>query len=232
MMLGGLAGGEGEKSAYLPAAGRHGPEERLHRHQEPPLQGAPPHRRPPAVACHVRPCCHAASAGAGHARSRAAGSSRRPSPPTPFPSFPPPAKKQHKQVADVSTSKTGKHGHAKCAFVAIDIFTGKKMEDLSPSSHNVDVPHVSRLDYTLLDITDDGFVSRLPACLRCLPGRAAGSQRPAGLVAYFWGAACLPSPPTPPVTEPHPPSPPSPAGVPDDRGRRPEGRPAAALRHR
>jgi hypothetical protein len=33
------------------------------------------------------------------------------------------------------------------------------MEDLSPSSHNVDVPHVSRTDYTLLDITDDGFVS-------------------------------------------------------------------------
>lgn len=59
----------------------------------------------------------------------------------------------------MSTSKTGKHGHAKCAFVAVDIFTGKKMEDLSPSSHNVDVPHVSRTDYTLLDIGDDGFVS-------------------------------------------------------------------------
>lgn len=29
------------------------------------------------------------------------------------------------QVVDVSTSKTGKHGHAKCAFVAVDIFTGE-----------------------------------------------------------------------------------------------------------
>lgn len=63
------------------------------------------------------------------------------------------------KVADVSTSKTGKHGHAKCVFVGIDIFTGKKMEDLTPSSHNCDVPHVTRTDFTLLDVSDDGFVS-------------------------------------------------------------------------
>lgn len=63
------------------------------------------------------------------------------------------------KVVDVSTSKTGKHGHAKCVFVGVDIFTGKKMEELTPSSHNCDVPHVSRTDFTLLDISDDGFVS-------------------------------------------------------------------------
>lgn len=63
------------------------------------------------------------------------------------------------KVADVSTSKTGKHGHAKCHFVAIDIFTGKKYEDLTPSSHNCDIPHVSRQEFTLLDINEDGFVS-------------------------------------------------------------------------
>tara|TARA_B100000674_G_C37349262_1_gene693354 strand:+ start:14 stop:424 length:411 start_codon:yes stop_codon:yes gene_type:complete len=63
------------------------------------------------------------------------------------------------QVIDISTSKTGKHGHAKCKFVAIDIFTGAKKEDMQPSSHNSEVPNVSRKEYSLLDIDDEGFLS-------------------------------------------------------------------------
>jgi len=63
------------------------------------------------------------------------------------------------KVIDVSTSKTGKHGHAKCHFVASDIFNGKKMEELVPASHNCEAPFVHRADFSLVDVTDDGFVS-------------------------------------------------------------------------
>merc|ERR1712138_99515 len=63
------------------------------------------------------------------------------------------------KVVDVSSSKTGKHGHAKCHFVATNIFTGKKQEELCPATHNIDVPFVFRDDFQVMDIGEDNYLS-------------------------------------------------------------------------
>merc|ERR1712217_596489 len=65
------------------------------------------------------------------------------------------------KCVDVSTSKTGKHGHAKAHIVALDIFTEKKYEDLCPTSHNLEVPFVKRTEYQVLSVNDDDSVSLL-----------------------------------------------------------------------
>eukprot|EP00914_Ancora_sagittata_P020553 GHVO01040528.1.p1 GENE.GHVO01040528.1~~GHVO01040528.1.p1 ORF type:complete len:165 (+),score=27.87 GHVO01040528.1:30-524(+) len=64
------------------------------------------------------------------------------------------------KVVEYTTSKTGKHGHAKAHIVGLDIFTSKKLEDICPTSHNLDVPNVKRVEYQVLDC-EDGFVTLL-----------------------------------------------------------------------
>lgn len=63
------------------------------------------------------------------------------------------------QIVDYSTSKTGKHGHAKANITGVDIFTSRKYEDISPTSHNMLQPIVTRKDYQLVDIDEDGYLT-------------------------------------------------------------------------
>lgn len=60
------------------------------------------------------------------------------------------------KVLSISVSKTGKHGHAKCNFVATDIFTGKKYEDMIPSTHGTTVPIVTKTEWEVIDIDEEG----------------------------------------------------------------------------
>jgi len=49
------------------------------------------------------------------------------------------------------------NGHAKANITGVDIFTGKKVNDSAPTSHNLTAPFVSTTNLTLTDVTDDGY---------------------------------------------------------------------------
>ena len=79
-------------------------------------------------------------------------------------------------MADLSFSKTGKHGQAKAHIVAYDIFTGKKCEELCLSSLNMGIPFVKKTEFQILradaDTGENHLVDRkwrdkgrpVPAC--------------------------------------------------------------------
>jgi translation initiation factor 5A len=63
------------------------------------------------------------------------------------------------KVVDYSTSKTGKHGHAKASITGIDIFNAKKYEDSVPTSHNCEVPNIKRTEWQVLSVDAEGYVT-------------------------------------------------------------------------
>ena len=58
-----------------------------------------------------------------------------------------------------SVCKTGKHGHAKCSFIGIDVFTGKKIEDMCSSTHGMYQPILVKDEYDLLNIDEENYMS-------------------------------------------------------------------------
>ena len=59
------------------------------------------------------------------------------------------------KVIELTTSKTGKHGHAKANITGVDIFTGNKYMDVSPTSHTMSAPVVTPTEWTLLDVNTE-----------------------------------------------------------------------------
>ena len=63
------------------------------------------------------------------------------------------------KVVSFSTAKTGKHGAAKAMVTGIDIFTAQKYECTFSTGDMVDAPVVTKTDYTLINIDEDGYMS-------------------------------------------------------------------------
>jgi translation initiation factor 5A len=63
------------------------------------------------------------------------------------------------KVMEITTSKTGKHGHAKANITGVDIFNGRKYQDVSPVSHAKECPEVKRTEWIVMSIDEEGFVS-------------------------------------------------------------------------
>jgi len=59
------------------------------------------------------------------------------------------------KVVEMSTSKTGKHGHAKVNFTGIDIFTGKKYKEIQGSTHPMLTYESTKVEYGVLGLDDD-----------------------------------------------------------------------------
>lgn len=63
------------------------------------------------------------------------------------------------KVIEIAVSKPGKHGSAKIHVTGIDIFTNKKIDDIFSTAGTAWAPNVTKVEYEVADISDDGFVS-------------------------------------------------------------------------
>jgi len=59
------------------------------------------------------------------------------------------------KIADISTSKPGKHGEAKARIVAIGVFDGQKRSIVHPVKHKVQVPMVDKRSAQILALVGE-----------------------------------------------------------------------------
>jgi len=58
-------------------------------------------------------------------------------------------------IKSTQTSRTGKHGHAKCRVEAVGVLDGSKMMKIMPAHDNVDVPIIEKKPAQVLSINGD-----------------------------------------------------------------------------
>ncbi len=58
-------------------------------------------------------------------------------------------------IKSIETSKTGKHGHAKCRIEAIGMIDGRKIIKIMPGHDKVDVPIIEKRSAQVLSIKGD-----------------------------------------------------------------------------
>lgn len=59
------------------------------------------------------------------------------------------------QVKKMDVSKTGKHGHAKVRFEAVNVFTGKKKVQVIPGHDKFEVPMIDKRSGQVLSVEGD-----------------------------------------------------------------------------
>ena len=62
------------------------------------------------------------------------------------------------KIINISTVKSGKHGHVKKIVTAKDIITDKKYTELFNHSSIISVPIVERREYVISYVDDDGYL--------------------------------------------------------------------------
>ena len=63
------------------------------------------------------------------------------------------------KICSIAVFKTGKHGEAKYHFGGIDVFTGKRCEELYMAHKKVSCPEIHRVQLNVVNTERDGYIT-------------------------------------------------------------------------